>query len=156
MLLCCRFEKEIVTPGGVEGYRFTPPANVFDNPESNPDNMCYCPHGPPCAPSGLNNVSLCQFDSPVMLSFPHFYLGDDSLRQGVEGMSPADPEKHKFYLDIQPVLIYQYVIRIFIHTNLTNVLLLIGNGSSTFCQSTCPDQFSCNASHRYKTSGKFP
>lgn len=42
-------------------------------------------------------------DSPVLISFPHFYMGDDSLRTAVEGISPPEKEKHQFFLDVQPV-----------------------------------------------------
>ncbi|XP_055385357.1 scavenger receptor class B member 1-like isoform X2 [Condylostylus longicornis] len=102
-LLPLVFEKEIITKNGVKGYRFTPPENVFDDVESNMENSCFCPAGPPsCAPKGLFNVSLCQYDSPIMLSFPHFYLADDTFRTAVEGISPPEKEKHQFYLDVQP------------------------------------------------------
>jgi len=42
-------------------------------------------------------------DSPIMLSFPHFYLADESLRTQVEGISPPMKEKHQFFFDVQPV-----------------------------------------------------
>lgn len=42
-------------------------------------------------------------DSPILLSFPHFYLANDSYRTALEGISPPDPEKHNFYIDVQPV-----------------------------------------------------
>jgi len=42
-------------------------------------------------------------DSPIMLSFPHFYLADPKFREAVEGISPPDPEKHRLYIDVQPV-----------------------------------------------------
>lgn len=111
----------------VPGYRFSPPSNVFSSVEENPENECFCPHGPPCTPSGFFNVSLCQYgeknrfyiayshsqkflkffsivsDSPILLSFPHFYLANDSYRTAFEGITPPDPEKHKMYLDVQPV-----------------------------------------------------
>jgi hypothetical protein len=38
-----------------------------------------------------------------MLSFPHFYLADPKFREAVEGISPPDPEKHRLYIDVQPV-----------------------------------------------------
>lgn len=38
-----------------------------------------------------------------MLSFPHFYLADDSLRTQVEGISPPVKEAHQFFFDVQPV-----------------------------------------------------
>ncbi|KAJ4444619.1 hypothetical protein ANN_06415 [Periplaneta americana] len=102
-LLPLRFLREVETAGGVQGYRFTPPKDVFADVERNPDNDCFCPAGPPCSPNGLFNISLCQFDSPIMLSFPHFYLADPKLREAVEGISEPDPEKHMLYIDVQPV-----------------------------------------------------
>ncbi|KAL1117907.1 hypothetical protein AAG570_004220, partial [Ranatra chinensis] len=101
-LLPLRFKEEVKAPGDVHGYRFSPPEDVFAEIDKNPDNDCFCPSGPPCAPHGLMNVSLCQYDSPVMLSFPHFYLADPKLREAVEGISEPDPEKHSFWLDVQP------------------------------------------------------
>lgn len=56
-----RFEKEVMGANDVPAYRFTPPKNVFGSVEENPDNLCFCPQGPPCAPSGFFNVSLCQY-----------------------------------------------------------------------------------------------
>lgn len=45
-------------------------------------------------------------DSPVLLSFPHFYMGDKKLRDAVLGMDPPEADKHEFYIDIQPVSTY--------------------------------------------------
>ncbi|GBP75272.1 Lysosome membrane protein 2 [Eumeta japonica] len=47
-------------------------------------------------------------DSPIMLSFPHFYLADDSLRLAVEGISPPNPEEHRLYIDVQPVRVQEW------------------------------------------------
>lgn len=124
-LLPLVFEKEVMTSNEVPGFRFTPPEWVFADVDSHPDNMCFCPAGKPsCSPNGLFNVSLCQYgeqeplrppfgrtnpiplcsaDSPIMLSFPHFYLADESLRTQVEGISPPQKEKHQFFFDVQPV-----------------------------------------------------
>lgn len=38
-----------------------------------------------------------------MISFPHFYMADPKLREAVEGIDEPDPEKHQFFLDVQPV-----------------------------------------------------
>lgn len=103
-LLPLSFEKEVLGSGGIPGYRFTPSPDVFASVEKNPDNMCFCPGGPPCAPHGLFNVSACQYDSPVLLSFPHFYMADESLLSAVEGMSPPEKEKHQFFIDVQPLM----------------------------------------------------
>ncbi|CAH2056216.1 unnamed protein product, partial [Iphiclides podalirius] len=98
-LLPLRFLEEVESEAGVLGYRFTPPEDVFAADEH---NRCFCPAGPPCAPNGLFNVSLCQYDSPILLSFPHFYLADESLREAVEGISPPVAEKHRLFIDVQP------------------------------------------------------
>ncbi|XP_060534332.1 scavenger receptor class B member 1 isoform X2 [Cylas formicarius] len=98
------FDKEVTGSNDIPGYRFTPPIDVFASVDENPENLCFCPAGPPCAPSGFFNVSLCQYDSPILLSFPHFYLANDSYRTALEGISPPDPEKHKFFIDVQPVM----------------------------------------------------
>lgn len=44
-------------------------------------------------------------DSPILLSFPHFYMADPILREAVEGMTPPEKEKHQFFIDVQPVSI---------------------------------------------------
>ncbi|KAL0858700.1 hypothetical protein ABMA27_011182 [Loxostege sticticalis] len=98
-LLPLKYLRDVESAAGVEGYRFTPPEDVFAADEH---NKCFCPAGPPCAPSGLFNVSLCQYDSPIMLSFPHFYLADPSLLEAVEGISPPVAEDHRLFIDVQP------------------------------------------------------
>ncbi|XP_064551985.1 uncharacterized protein LOC135437840 [Drosophila montana] len=118
-LLPLVFEKEVMTSNEVPGYRFTPPEWVFADVDSHPDNMCYCPAGKPsCSPNGLFNVSLCQYDSPIMLSFPHFYLADDSLRTQVDGISPPEKEQHQFYFDVQPKMGTTLSVRARIQINL--------------------------------------
>lgn len=69
------FQRDVVAAGGIPGYRFSPPKNVFASVENESSQQCFCPAGPPCAPEGTFNVSLCQYDSPILLTFPHFYLG---------------------------------------------------------------------------------
>lgn len=101
-LLPLKYQETVITADDVKGFRFSPPDDVFADISINPENECFCPSGPPCAPNGMFNVSLCQFDSPVLLSFPHFYLGDEKLRSAVEGISPPLKEKHGFYIDVQP------------------------------------------------------
>lgn len=58
--LCRRYEKE-VEASGLDAFRFTPTPDVFAEIAQNSENECFCPAGPPCAPHGLFNVSLCQF-----------------------------------------------------------------------------------------------
>ncbi|XP_020294753.1 scavenger receptor class B member 1 [Pseudomyrmex gracilis] len=98
------FQREVIAAGGIPGYRFSPPTDVFTSVENKASQQCYCPSGPPCAPEGTFNVSLCQFDSPVLLTFPHFYLADPTLREAVVGITPPEAEKHELYIDVQPIM----------------------------------------------------
>ena len=87
-----------------KSFRFVPPSNVFGTPSENPDNACFCnnPGGNCNTPSGVFNVSACQFGSPVMLSWPHFFQADPKLIDAVEGLQP-NQAKHQFSIDVQPV-----------------------------------------------------
>jgi len=92
--------QEEVEHHGMSTYRFVPPKDVFGTPAENPYNSCFCSDGY-CAPSGLFNISSCQFGSPLMMSWPHFYQADPQLLEQVVGLSP-DRSKHQFQLDILP------------------------------------------------------
>lgn len=105
MNLCRRFplvyKEDIETVPGVTAFRFQPPRNVFDTPNTNPDNECY--HASETfLPSGVFNSSPCN-DAPIMMSFPHFYLGDPQLRRDVLGLSP-NPELHETFVDVHSKL----------------------------------------------------
>jgi len=88
---------------GINTYRFVPPADVFGTPEENPRNECFCSDSGQCAPSGLFNISKCQFGSPLMLSWPHFFQADPKLLDDVEGLEPRQ-ERHQFHIDILPAM----------------------------------------------------
>nr|CAD7197427.1 unnamed protein product [Timema douglasi] len=89
---------------GIKAGLYTPPDDVFELPDKQPDNKCFCPGQEcQCPPRGLQNISPCQFDAPVYLSFPHFYKADPSLVEAVEGLKPIK-EKHETYFKIQPKL----------------------------------------------------
>ena len=85
-------------------FRFVPPSNVFGTPDQNKDNACFCknPNGACDTPSGVFNVSICQFGSPVMLSWPHFFQADPKLINAIDGLKP-NRAKHQMSIDIQPV-----------------------------------------------------
>jgi len=94
--------QEEVMHQDINTYRFVPPANVFATPQENPYNKCFCSKKEGCStPSGLFNVSICQFGSPMMLSWPHFFQADPRLLDTVEGLNPTK-EKHQFQIDIIP------------------------------------------------------
>ena len=54
--------------------RFTPSPSSF----TASDSSCFSP-----APSGLFNVSACQRNAPLLLSWPHFYGADPGLQEKV-------------------------------------------------------------------------
>ncbi|KAJ4444622.1 hypothetical protein ANN_06418 [Periplaneta americana] len=95
-----QYTEDAVILGGIPVLRYRVPRNTFDNPDVNPENACFCHQDvESCLPSGLFNASPCTFGAPVVMSFPHFYLGDPALQEIVDGLNP-DPEKHDGYIDI--------------------------------------------------------
>lgn len=48
------------------------------------------------------DVTVCQFDTPIVLSWPHFLNAEEKYSKAVEGLKP-DPQKHGFWFDIQDV-----------------------------------------------------
>lgn len=54
-----------------------------------------------CPNQGLMDLSPCM-KSPVMASFPHFYLADKELLKYPAGLNPVK-EKHESYVIIEPV-----------------------------------------------------
>ncbi|XP_072758541.1 scavenger receptor class B member 1 [Anoplolepis gracilipes] len=81
-------------------YKFTPDAYNFTDPQ----NKCFCPKVNGirvCPPSGLFNVSACNFGAPLLSSFPHFYGANKSLLKQVDGLNPRQ-EDHDSYVDLHP------------------------------------------------------
>ncbi|XP_071438646.1 scavenger receptor class B member 1-like isoform X2 [Hetaerina americana] len=106
--LCRRFPleptEEVRTHDGIPAIRFRPPPGVFDDARRNPAHKCFCdPEESTCPPSGVFNATPCAYGAPIMASFPHFYMGDESLLEPFEGLNPKK-ELHEFTLDIQPIL----------------------------------------------------
>merc|ERR1712105_318552 len=65
------------------------------------ENSCYA--GPEYeVGDGVFDVRVCQFDTPIVLSWPHFLHAEEKYSSAVEGLSP-DPEVHGFWFDIQQV-----------------------------------------------------
>ncbi|PNF27495.1 hypothetical protein B7P43_G04284 [Cryptotermes secundus] len=94
----------MTTKNGIEAGIYTPPEDIFDLPERQPDNKCYCgENDKTCPAKGLQNIAPCQFGAPAYLSFPHFYQADPALLEAVEGLKP-EKEKHQTYFLIQPNL----------------------------------------------------
>lgn len=84
----------------VKAQRYMADESVLDNGKKYEEAACYCTadaeHCPDLAP-GAMNVSTCKFGAPAFLSFPHFYLADESYGAQVDGMVPNET-LHEFYM----------------------------------------------------------
>eukprot|EP00095_Tigriopus_kingsejongensis_P008744 maker-scaffold92_size382268-snap-gene-1.19 protein:Tk08744 transcript:maker-scaffold92_size382268-snap-gene-1.19-mRNA-1 annotation:"scavenger receptor class b member 1" len=95
---------ETVHTKTIEGYRFVPREDVFMSPATYPENECFCTDPDLCdmIGDGMFAISKCQFDAPIILSWPHFMGANRSFLNAVEGMNPRE-DRHQFYFDVQPV-----------------------------------------------------
>lgn len=86
--------------------RYKLPSNVFTSTRNK--DSCFCPKESYdsvtriCPPAGTFNISACKFGSPLILSFPHFYSGDESLFQKIEGLTPRQ-DRHESYVELHTV-----------------------------------------------------
>ncbi|XP_038219846.1 scavenger receptor class B member 1 [Zerene cesonia] len=98
-ILPMKYRKDVYK-NGIQVGLYTPPESTLENVEANPENKCFC-ETEKCPPRGLQNISPCQYNAPVYLSYPHFYDADPSLLKDFEGLKP-EKEKHESYFLIQP------------------------------------------------------
>uniref|UniRef100_A0A3B1J8D8 Scavenger receptor class B, member 2c n=1 Tax=Astyanax mexicanus TaxID=7994 RepID=A0A3B1J8D8_ASTMX len=94
------FEKEVKVKG-ILAYRYTPPRAVLASGKNNPENEGFCLDPANCLDDGVLNVAVCRKGAPVIVSFPHFYLGDKKYADAIDGLSPVH-EHHQTYLDLNP------------------------------------------------------
>jgi len=94
------YEKTI-DQGGLPGLRFVPREDVFMSSEKYPQNSCFGGEDRLMG-DGVFDVTICQFDAPIVLSWPHFLGAESKFSDAVTGLSP-DKEKHGFWFDIQDV-----------------------------------------------------
>ncbi|EFX73749.1 hypothetical protein DAPPUDRAFT_307582 [Daphnia pulex] len=97
------YERDIETMG-IKSNRFTVPAEVFD--DKNPENFCYCrdySEDPSlCFSAGILDMRPCQFGAPILLSTPHFYMGDPKYSDAFIGVHPVK-EWHETHIDLEPL-----------------------------------------------------
>ncbi|XP_031567524.1 lysosome membrane protein 2-like [Actinia tenebrosa] len=114
---------------GIDVYRFTTPPSLFENETSNPDNKAFCLHR--CYPNGIlagnRDCKPSSIESPIVISTPHFLLGDPYLRQQVQGLSP-NKDKHGLFLSIEPMtgIPLQALIRLQINLHIQQVDYITG------------------------------
>jgi len=88
-------------PHGIHTHEFAGDASLFANGTDNPENKCFNPDASHL-PSGTFNVSLCRFNAPVFISFPHFYLADPYYASRIKSGLNPDKSKHETYFRIEP------------------------------------------------------
>jgi hypothetical protein len=84
---------------GIKAFKFSGGPKLVDNGTMYPENSCYCTGE--CMPSGVLNVSVCRYETPVYMSFPHYLHADPFYRQQIEGLKPVK-KKHEFYIGMEP------------------------------------------------------
>ena len=91
----------------IELYRYGLSSTFFKPINHNDDTKCFCVKRSYeekqkfCKLSGVMDLSSCR-KKPIVLSTPHFYNGDPSLRNAVEGLSPS-AANHDTFIDIEPI-----------------------------------------------------
>lgn len=90
---------------GIDGLRWYGNDRVFDNGVHYEETACQCTAEDvtscPVLDNGAMDVSRCKFGAPATVSFPHFYMANDSYLNGVTGMNPNEAE-HRFVMELEP------------------------------------------------------
>lgn len=90
--------KNYVNINDIKGVEFVAESDVFDN-------KCYHGSSEHLLP-GIRSLSLCGASAPPLyISFPHFYLADDSYRKLINGMEP-NRTLHEFKITLESVCIH--------------------------------------------------
>lgn len=101
------YEKDIELHG-IKGYRFAAGARALDNGTLYKDNKCYATDD--FMPSGVMNISICNYGHPMFMSFPHFYGADPSYLDAVDGLAPSK-DKHQAFITLEPVIALDLTVR---------------------------------------------
>lgn len=74
------FSRNGVTNDGFSAHWFRVPDNVFDSPDRNPENACYCrPDVAPCLLSGLTDLTPCYYGKLTSISVTTNYVSFRSV-----------------------------------------------------------------------------
>jgi len=96
------FEKETEVRG-IRTWRYRVPDAVFESPKTNKANQGFCIGYPnDCLLDGVMSIAPCQHGAPVVMSCPHFYMGDKSYIDAIDGMNP-NKQNHETFLDVEPM-----------------------------------------------------
>lgn len=84
----------------VRGRRYSIGTRALDNGTKFEENQCFATNE--SMPSGVMNISICNFGHPVFISLPHFYQADPIYLENINGLSPLK-EKHEAFITLEPV-----------------------------------------------------
>lgn len=95
------FDSHVVAADGTPALRYKMPLDSFFDPDQNADNRCYFDDNrDKWLPSGIFDVSKC-VDAPIYVSWPHFYNGNSSLFNRIDGIKPdVDASKYQSHTDV--------------------------------------------------------
>lgn len=96
------YEKEVTVLNGIPAKRYIPEPNLFGSSKTVENNKCYCDSefSNKCPPDGVFDAEKCVGVS-LLMSYPHFYEGDEILREPFEGLNP-NRDQHETFVDIHP------------------------------------------------------
>ncbi|KAM7351076.1 protein croquemort [Cochliomyia hominivorax] len=86
---------------GVNVRRYTSTELTFDSGYFTEDTKCFCVRDRQCPKNGVIDYSPVFYRAPLYISHPHFYMADPLYRENTTGLNP-DPEKHSFYILLEP------------------------------------------------------
>jgi hypothetical protein len=84
---------------GLPAMRFKPREDVLMSSKKFPKNSCF-DVTEEVRGDGIFDLTKCQFNAPIIISWPHFLDAEPRYSQAVEGLSP-NRSKHGFWFDIQ-------------------------------------------------------
>ncbi|XP_049547847.1 protein croquemort-like isoform X1 [Anopheles darlingi] len=117
---------------GIAGLRWIGNDRMFDNGVHYEETACQCTAPEeecPVLDNGAMDVSECKFGAPATISYPHFYLANDSYHADITGMQP-DPTEHRFEMELEPYtgvpLSVRAQLQVNLHTRNYGLTLLQG------------------------------
>lgn len=101
--LTLKYEREVTVLNGIPAWRYKVPEGEFSSSLKNPKNKCFCDAeiDSTCPPDGVFDASKCVDGIPLLVSYPHFFEGNESLLTPFEGLKP-NKKAHETVADIHP------------------------------------------------------
>lgn len=87
----------------IKSKRWIGDSRVFDNGNNYPDTSCFCTNQIENCPDldvGVMNLSDCHYGAPAFVSFPHFYLANESYLNALDGLHP-NRDEHEFSIALE-------------------------------------------------------